>query len=1040
MRSKATDGKLATVRQKNRQSVRLPPAEERFLTDRISNMSATTKFNNGHSYMSVASRRASSGLSWAAHHMQHASIPENEELITSKTNKNLTNSVNSGSFSDDGVSVASIQTQKSDSVENYDRSVENSVLSFLASTSFSNKSSSDQRQLSSGESSVGSSPSSRTDIDLSIDSNRSSSPAIVSSSVSTPTAPGVFKTGTDTVESTPNDRSFDIPSSEGEEDDTHSQVTISSVSSLASPMNYERNKHQQHFQPHFLAGDHSTQGSNRYNAYANYRKSAPPGSVDLHDAVAAVNSTGPTSSDYNDKDGRNRKYGHDKSYPNRTSNSNRNNDQRLKNAPRFNAPKSMSPKKDASNSFNRMVNDRDWNRNSYSRDQNLMTPGINGVNLPDGNNSGTSVSQYNPISPTGMVSESSHNYMYYPTHSATSPGMSPSVSTQLSANAHVFIPTTHEEASPGLGISYMNTTMPHVMGVDGNQSYHQLSSYNTQSSSFVLPSRENKRITIIDPQRRTPVLSNEDFKRNVSSNCSVNSLKEARALLSGSESGSERSSYTPLLQSGKTAKDLSENELDGIVRRLTEHTPEKTNGDDEDDSDSVWSDSMVREQRRRIVENVIAVNQKNGDRMDDKELQKLLNQTLMQKLDPLEKLLNVLSDQLKNSPLPTAEDNTSDADDEGNAASDPNSASNSQFKRSQERKRRSMRDSFQDKSDAQSDKSEVKFIDLHQLQQENDHLRRELEEASRARERADSLLCELTNKAIINEKEASVAVTKSESFERELKELRVTLQDTKEHFSKEMEELGIRHEKEIERERELLEKECQTQKSQIQLQQEQILLLERKLEMAEQNHKKDVEKFESKLNISERVKQDIENKRTAELAWLRNLLDAKIEELDEQNQLQETVSMTGSLDKNIYADLCRTHNSTFLDKLKFGIALSHASDDFIEMLSSAHSRMQARGIVCTSPTSTSSSTMTQSLSTASLSQKLRQTRHRHNMSEHLIPFSESNPNIVSQPSTSNSRVGFGGLKDFKLSRAATIHGLSSDRKDVSRARRVTLEE
>ncbi|KAK7207704.1 hypothetical protein BZA70DRAFT_272024 [Myxozyma melibiosi] len=616
----------------------------------------------------------------------------------------------------------------------------------------------------------------------------------------------------------------------------------------------------------------------------------------------------------------------------------------------------------------------------------------------------------------GMHGQTAPYYQY-------SQAMGRSNSSPLSPEAPAFMSTN------GLGITYGNghPAVPqravHIMSSPapvsdssmGQYAYSEAnkSPYAQQPESFgeyraevveiVRPPRESKRIPIVNPQSKqaagTTAADNSKLETE---------RKESEK--SESEPSANRYSFTPLVQSGAAAKDLNQDELDGIVNRLSEHTPERViyppvamNMGQEDDTESMWSDGTAQdEQRQRLVDDNPTLS------LDDQAMQKLVNEALMKKLDPLEKMMSMLTDQLKNTLVSQVTAGTDDEFEIEYEDDDPEGAEGQQLEVARSRSASSgkpLDGSVPGRTSSRnvSNTSENGYIQslvsqIETLSARNEKLDGELDMVRRAKENADALVTELTQKYIESEKYKA----KAESYVEEIGRL-------KEHGSEKQKQ----HEKELReqhaqmlRERELHEKERSMQQDQIKILQDNVTVLNDKLRIAAQEAEREAEKARAEVIQAKRETEDAVNSRATELSWIKTLLDAKVEELDEQRRLirnkdSETVEKTKI--EEMYANM----NSSFLSKLKYGSALSLVSDEFVELLTAASLTLSSRGVV-----------------------ELRELRRRQSSrqtSENAMPLNDHPHNVPA--GMSPLRPGFSnftkGLKDLKLNRANTIHGMGS---------------
>ncbi|KAK9237398.1 hypothetical protein V1525DRAFT_403894 [Lipomyces kononenkoae] len=545
-------------------------------------------------------------------------------------------------------------------------------------------------------------------------------------------------------------------------------------------------------------------------------------------------------------------------------------------------------------------------------------------------------------------------------------------------------------------------------------SYHQHSVSDLSGTvSFVRPPKDSKRIPIIDPNAKA---SKSHTQANGSITTAVQLHKPAA---NGLETPQQ--TCTPIVRDDTPAKDLPADQLDDIVQRLTEHSPaaepnSKPNGDaaNDDDSDSVWSDSVVKANRQRLVAEAMRQNTV----MDDSTLQVLLANALSKKLGPLEKLVSMLTDQLKSTSGQQPGGHASDADDEGDEDEDvhtiPGRRSRGQdndgvAEETMAAHSGSLWSSHVSSAETRDETIAELRTQLATSTSRMEALLSELEEARRARERADAIVSELTNKIVESERACYSVKGKLDTSDQEIAKLRDEIEKMKSKHVMELDEKADCIRRDTQREYLFAVKEYEIQREQTKFLQEQVNVLNDKLEIAAVDSDGAVEKIQNELDRVLREKEDALNSRATELSWLRGLLDTRIEELDEQARILK--SFPGeTIDRQVLQTAYTSSNSAFLAKLKFGIAMSLVSDDFVQLISSVSESFVARGI----------------------SHKDHRRRlSRQIMLENIMPLNEHNSNIPSNP----SRIGYsGGLKDLKLNRAATIHGSAVDREEVRQSK------
>ncbi|KAK9370662.1 hypothetical protein V1509DRAFT_616436 [Lipomyces kononenkoae] len=525
--------------------------------------------------------------------------------------------------------------------------------------------------------------------------------------------------------------------------------------------------------------------------------------------------------------------------------------------------------------------------------------------------------------------------------------------------------------------------------------------------SFVRPPRDSKRIPIVDPNGKAAAKTITPAGGSTTA--------------AGNEPETPKQKCTPIVRDNTPAKELPTDQLDDIVQRLTEHSPSaepnnKPKGDaaKDDDSDSVWSDGVVKAHRQRLVAEAV----KRNNPMDDSTLQVLLTDALSKKLGPLEKLVGILTDQLKSSSSgqqPGA--HASDADDEEDEDEEVHTIP-------QRRSRVQDDDDVTDEAmtahtgslrSSRALSAETRDQTIAELRTQlatstsrNEALLSELDEARRARERADAIVSELTSKIVESERAYYSVKGKFDSCEQEIAKLRLDIEQMTSKHAMELEEKADCIRRDTEREYLFAAKEYEIQREQTKFLQEQVNVLNDKLKLFTVDSERAVEKVRMDLDRVLRENEDALNSRATELSWLRGLLDTRIEELDEQARILKAFPGE-TIDRQVLYNAYSSSNSAFLAKLKFGIAMSLVSDDFVQLISNVSESFAARGI----------------------SHKDHRRRlSRQVMLENVMPLNEHNSNIPS-----NSRIGYsGGLKDLKLNRAATIHGPATDGEEVRQSR------
>ncbi|KAK9469092.1 hypothetical protein V1512DRAFT_258584 [Lipomyces arxii] len=433
------------------------------------------------------------------------------------------------------------------------------------------------------------------------------------------------------------------------------------------------------------------------------------------------------------------------------------------------------------------------------------------------------------------------------------------------------------------------------------------------------------------------------------------------------------SRFTPIVQSGTPARELSKEELDGIVSRLTKTVPARdSHNDSGDETESVLSDSAVSEQRIRLASEAAKLDQ----HVDDATLEKILGDALKKKLDPLERLVTVLADQLKTRQAEVSEGDDEDASDES-AVPYPRRPSPSRTIT----------------GELSTETGDSRVV-----------LRAELEEAKRARERADATAADLTQRLLNSERDTGSLKNKLESLQEEIQRVRLSSDSIQSAFKTQLEDQETVIKKDMQREIDFANQRRDIYKEQVQLLQEQVQLLNDKLQNAASDAERAVEAVKARVARTERERDDILSHRATELSWLRGYLDTNVDNLEEQARMIKA-SLDDRVERQSVENLYNSNNSEFLTKLRFGTALSLVSDEFVEILTSVSNAMIARGVT--------------------------QKDHRRRLSrqilmENIKPLNEHNNNVQS---TSPVRTGFGGsgLKDLRLNRAATIHGQSTTR-------------
>ncbi|KAK9245291.1 hypothetical protein V1506DRAFT_269262 [Lipomyces tetrasporus] len=695
----------------------------------------------------------------------------------------------------------------------------------------------------------------------------------------------------------------------------------------------------------------------------------------------------------------------------------------------------------------RIPDEKAWKEHvDYLREKKLLALGVSSPVPSDAFSSPGAMAPHHPMSPEMNGFLSAYNAlniyapqsvvantnMYYQPSSSPVPRTAPRPpSTPLSARAPAFVPPPFNDdmATSGLNIDYaqryldapidlagvMPTPSPDEQDMQYASVHRRAVSEHsgTESGAFVKPPRESKRIPIVDPVRKFAM---DDAKRNESTatgsdKFAANDANRKR------ERRMER--YTPILQSGTAANKLPSGQLDDIVQRLSEYSPTvDKNGQSrrasvqDDDSDSVWSDSVVRSQHQHLA----AEAAKRNASLDDATLQALLSDALTKKLDPLEKLVGMLTDQLKNSRNPHAEAHVSDADDEADDYEELKTTLPRQRSKAQENDGSTQEATATDvgsssgMSSTEISARDQVYIELRAqlatLISRNEALLCELEDARRARERADATVSELTNKIVETERAYSSVRAKVDTYAEEIAKLKQEAELMESRHASELDQTAASIRRDMEREYSFTEKEHEMQKEQTNFLKDQVHLLNDKLKIAASDAERAVDEVKKVVNHVVREKEDVLNSRATELSWLRGLLDTRIEELEDQVRILKSPGET--IDRPTLESLYTNSNSAFLSKLKFGTAMSLVSDEFAQLLSTVSDSFVARGV----------------------SHKDHRRRlGRQFQLENIMPLNEHNNNVPSN----SSRNGYsGGLKDLKLNRAATIHVSGADREELRR--------
>ncbi|KAK9387594.1 hypothetical protein V1515DRAFT_579970 [Lipomyces mesembrius] len=653
-----------------------------------------------------------------------------------------------------------------------------------------------------------------------------------------------------------------------------------------------------------------------------------------------------------------------------------------------------------------------------------MTPSYYAMS-PDMNSLLSGYNALNIYAPQPVVANP--NMYYQPSVSSIPRATAQPPSTPLSATAPAFVPppVNDDFATSGLNIKCAQGYIDAPAGCaiptpnPGEQDMPSLSHHRRavsdlhgiETEGFIRQPKVTKRIPIVDPDSKAAVGPTHRKEATV-----IDFDKAA-----ANDAKANREKPEPVVQNGTPANELPTAQLDDIVQCLTEHSPTAKKNTkpqrfsvNDDDSDSVWSDSVVKAQRQRLVVEAV----KRNNPIDDAALQALLTDALSKKLDPLEKLVGMLTDQLKNSRSYQPGGHASDADDEGDDYADAKSIP-------RRRSRTQENDGATEEamgayigslpsslvSPAEMSAHDLIILELRaQLAtstSRNEALLSELEEARRARERADAIVSELTNKVVESERAYSSFRAKVDTYAQEIEKLKEEAEQIKSKQAMEFDEKALSIRRDTEREYLFVAKEQEMQKEQNKFLQEQVHLLNDKLKIAASDFERAVEKAQKDVDRELREKEDILNSRATELSWLRGLLDTRVEELDEQARILKS-SSGETVDRQTLQSAYTSNNSAFLAKLKFGTAMSLVSDDFVQLISNVSDSFVARGI----------------------SHKDHRRRlSRQVLFENIMPLNERNSNVPSSP----ARIGYsGGLKDLKLNRAATIHGSAADREEVRR--------
>lgn len=572
------------------------------------------------------------------------------------------------------------------------------------------------------------------------------------------------------------------------------------------------------------------------------------------------------------------------------------------------------------------------------------------------------------------------------------------------SNATISAP--HHHLSPTAISDVSATRYPGTAYADPKRSpythasqFAEYSSNRDTAADIVRPPRENKRIPIVNPESKV-----------VAAAAAVQA--EGQSDKKESDQSANRYSFTPLVQSGAAAKDLKQEELDGIVKRLTEHTPERvlpntlkipiSMGSVDDESE--WSEGLVQEQRQRLI----AESPELSGHIDDQTMRKLVNEALMKKLDPLEKMMSMLTDQLKNSLMsqPTSS-YTSDADDEDDEVEEQGDDLLDIVRRRAAGGKASHELLSGRTSRNVSNGSDSGYLQALQSQLEsanarNNKLEGELDSARRAKEQADAIISDLTQKYIESEKQK----TKAEAYVEEINRLKERMSEKQTQHERELREQQVR----TARERELHEKEQSMQKDQIKVLQESVAVLNDKLRIAAIEAERAVEQSRAEVVRAKRETEDAINSRATELSWVKTLLDAKTEELDEQRKTMK--SADDMIERQAVEELYTHVNSDFLSKLKYGAALSLVSDEFVQLLTVTSRSLEARGV----------------------DHKELRRRQNRQVVDNAMPLHDRSDNVPA--GVSPLRPGLSsytrGLKDLKLNRANTIHGMGGREERIKR--------
>ncbi|KAK9459778.1 uncharacterized protein V1516DRAFT_686537 [Lipomyces oligophaga] len=504
---------------------------------------------------------------------------------------------------------------------------------------------------------------------------------------------------------------------------------------------------------------------------------------------------------------------------------------------------------------------------------------------------------------------------------------------------------------------------------------------NSESVQIVRPPRESKRIPIINP----------DSKESV-----------APSSTSSSEQQTKRLSFTPLVQSGTFAKDLNQEQLDGIIERLTQATPSaaectsesgtqsRTGATADDDTESEWSEG-IQEQRLRIL----AEASNAGMKLDDSVLETILGEALTKKLDPLQKMMGLLADQLKYSSFGHHSGHISVAEDQDEAIEqDDSEAGNS----------RPVTGSPGKSSRVVSESDEL--VKIAHLEARNDSLLTQLDDLRREHGTSETTIMELNHKV----NESQQYKLRCETYADEVERLKEKIKEMEADYEKERSDLA----NVSARENTLVAKEKQMLNDQVKILQDEAGVLREKIEITKSEHLREVISLQTELDrLKHRSTDDLSSSRAAELSWLRTLLDSKVAELDEQQKvILSAAAESDGISKSAVEELYATNNSAFLAAVKYGSALGHASDSFVELLRSCTETLTSRGVT---------------------TKEHRRRQSRHVLSENIMPLGDHLQNVQSPVGFQSTRSsGFNGLKNLKLSRTNTVHsGLGvSSREDV----------